>query len=83
MNSRQLFRRLMRYIAPNWEVLAFAMAALIAMAATVPMLAALLRPMLDGVIAEKNRELMQLVLMGIIALFVVRGGGGVYQYLCR
>jgi ATP-binding cassette, subfamily B, bacterial MsbA len=76
MNSRQLFRRLMRYIAPNWEVLAFALAALIAMAATVPMLAALLRPMLDGVIAEKNRELMQLVLMGIIALFVVRGAAG-------
>ena len=76
MNSGQLCRRLMRYVAPNWEVLVFALAGLIVMAATVPMLAALLRPMLDGVIADKNRELMQLILMGIIALFTVRGAAG-------
>jgi subfamily B ATP-binding cassette protein MsbA len=66
----------MRYIAPNWEVLAFALAGLIVMAATVPMLAALLRPMLDGAITDKNQELMQLVLMGIIALFATRGAAG-------
>ncbi len=46
------------------------------MAATVPMLAALLRPMLDGAIADKNRELMQLVLMGLVTLFAVRGAAG-------
>jgi subfamily B ATP-binding cassette protein MsbA len=76
MSGRQLCRRLMRYIAPNWEVLAFALAGLIMMAATVPMLAALLRPMLDGAIVDKNRELMQLVLMGLITLFAVRGAAG-------
>ncbi|SEK40045.1 ABC transporter transmembrane domain-containing protein [Nitrosovibrio tenuis] len=76
MSSRQLCRRLMRYIAPNWEVLAFALAGMIVMAATVPMLAALLRPLLDEAITGKNRELMQLVLMGIIALFAVRGAAG-------
>ena len=56
MNSGQLCRRLMRYVAPNWEVLVFALAGLIVMAATVPMLAALLRPMLDGVVADKNQN---------------------------
>lgn len=76
MSGGQLWWRLMRYIAPNWEVLALALAGLIVMAATVPMLAALLRPMLDGAIVDKNRELMQLVLMGIIALFAVRGVAG-------
>jgi subfamily B ATP-binding cassette protein MsbA len=66
----------MRYIVPNWEVLAFALAGLIVMAATVPMLAALLRPMVDGVIADKDQELMQLVLMGLVTLFAVRGAAG-------
>ena len=76
MSGRQQCRRLTGYIAPNWEVLAFALASLIVMAVTVPMLAALLRPMLDGAITGKNQELMQLVLMGIIALFAVRGVAG-------
>ncbi|MDE2366308.1 MAG: ATP-binding cassette domain-containing protein, partial [Betaproteobacteria bacterium] len=76
MSVRQLCRRLARYIAPNWEVLAFALAAMIVMAATVPLLAALLRPLLDGAITGKNQEPMQLVLMGIVALFAIRGVAG-------
>ncbi|HEY6043684.1 MAG TPA: ABC transporter ATP-binding protein, partial [Nitrosospira sp.] len=76
MSGRLVCRRLMRYIAPNWEVLAFALAGLIVMAATVPMLAALLRPMLDGAITDKDQELMHLVLMGLVTLFAVRGAAG-------
>lgn len=49
---------------------------MIAMAATAPMLVALVQPMLDGAIAGKNLELMQLVLLGIISLFAVRGVAG-------
>ena len=49
---------------------------LVAMSATVPMLVALIQPMLDSVVAEKNLELMQVILLAIIALFAVRSVTG-------
>jgi len=49
---------------------------MIATAATVPMLAALVQPTMDEVIANRNPELLQLVLLGIISLFAVRAVAG-------
>ncbi|MGH8762263.1 MAG: lipid A export permease/ATP-binding protein MsbA [Nitrosospira sp.] len=76
MSSRQLYVRLMRYAAPYWEVLGFALIGMIVMAATIPMLAALMAPMVDGAFVDKDVEVMQLVLMAIVVLFAVRGGAG-------
>src|SRR5215217_3235490 len=74
--SGQLWRRQMRYVAPHWEVLVLGLGSLVAMSATVPMLVALIQPMLDSVVAEKNLELMQVILLAIIALFAVRSVAG-------
>ena len=76
MNSRQLYPRLMRYIAPYWEALVFALAGMTVMAATVPILAALMEWMVDGAFVNKDMEVMQLVLLGIVVLFIVRGAAG-------
>ncbi len=76
MNRRQLYSRLKRYIAPYWEALVFALAGMTVMAATVPILAAFMQWMVDGVFVNKDMEVMQLVLLGIIILFVVRGTAG-------
>lgn len=76
MNSRQLNQRLMRYIAPYWEALVFALTGMMVMAATAPMLAALMEWMVDGAFINKDMEVMQLVLLGIIVLFIVRGAAG-------
>jgi subfamily B ATP-binding cassette protein MsbA len=73
---RQLCLRLMRYVAPYWDALILATACMIATAATVPMLAALVQPTMDEVIANRNPELLQLVLLGIISLFAVRAVAG-------
>lgn len=53
-----------------------AMIGMIAMAATAPMLAALIQPIFDGVVVDKNQELVQLILLGIVALYAVRGVAG-------
>ena len=66
----------MRYAAPYWDALILATACMIATAATVPMLAALVQPTMDEVIANRNPELLQLVLLGIISLFAVRAVAG-------
>ena len=76
MSSRQLYLRLMRYISPYWEVLGIALAGMIVMAATIPTLAALMAPMVDGAFVNKDVEVMQLVLLAIVVLFIVRGGAG-------
>ena len=76
MNSRPLYSRLMRYIAPYWEVLIFAFMGMMVMAATIPMLAALMEWMVDGALVNKDMEVMQLFLLGIIVLFIVRGAAG-------
>ncbi|SDA11524.1 ATP-binding cassette, subfamily B, MsbA [Nitrosospira sp. Nsp18] len=72
----QLCLRLIRYVAPYWDAVILGVISMIAMAASVPMLVALVQPMLDGAIAGKNLELMQLVLLGIISLFAVRAVAG-------
>jgi subfamily B ATP-binding cassette protein MsbA len=66
----------MRYVAPHWEVLVLALGSLVAMASTVPMLVALIQPVLDSVVAEKNLELMQVIVLAIIGLFAVRSVAG-------
>ena len=74
--SCQLLRRQMRYVAPHWEVFVLALGSLAATSVTIPVLVALIQPMLDSVIAEKNLELMQLILLAIVGLFVVRSVAG-------
>lgn len=74
--SSKLGTRLTRYIAPYWDALMLALIGMIVMAATVPMLAALIQPMFDSVMVDKNQELVQLILLGIIALYAVRGVAG-------
>ncbi|HEU4853926.1 MAG TPA: ABC transporter transmembrane domain-containing protein [Nitrosospira sp.] len=76
ITGRQLCLRLTKYIAPYWDALTVALTCMIAMAATMPMLAALVLSMVDGVITGKNLELMQLILLGIIGIFAMRGVAG-------
>lgn len=76
MNSRRLYARLMKYIVPYWEVFAFSLMGMIAMAVTAPMIAALTVPMLDGAFVNKDVESMQLVLLAIVVLFAARGVAG-------
>jgi len=73
MTSRQLYLRLMNYVAPYWLVFSLVLLGMVLMAITDSMLPALIKPMLDGAIVNKNQEFMQLITLTIITLFVVRG----------
>jgi subfamily B ATP-binding cassette protein MsbA len=76
MTRQQLYMRLMNYLGPYWDALLLALVGMIAMSAGVPMLAALIQPLFDNVLAARNPELLQLILLGIIGLFVLRGLAG-------
>ena len=75
MTSAQLYRRLLSYVAPHWRVFALAIAGTVVVAATEPMLPALLKPLLDGTFVERDETLIRWMPLAIVALFVIRGAG--------
>ena len=58
MNSKALYLRLLRYLIPYWRVFALAILAIVIMAITDPILAALIQPLLDGGFVEKAPAMM-------------------------
>jgi len=73
MDSRALYLRLLAYVRPHWRMFAFAIFTMVALAATEPILPALMKPMLDGSFVEKNAQIIHWVPIALVGLFVVRG----------
>ncbi len=73
MTSTQLYLRLLSYVKPYWKIFAASLLAMVAAAATEPMLPALLKPLLDGAFVNKDDTLIRLVPLFILLIFFVRG----------
>ena len=73
MTSIQLYLRLLGYVKPYWRTFALSILGMAVMAATEPLLPALLKPMLDGTFVDKDETVMRLVPVFILAIFFVRG----------
>jgi len=73
MTSSQLYLRLLGYVKPYWRVFAMSILGMAVMAATEPLLPALLKPMLDGTFVDKDETVMRLVPVFILVIFMVRG----------
>ncbi len=73
MTSYQLYSRLLGYVKPYWRVFAVSLLGMIVVAATEPLVPALMKPMLDGTFVNKDQEMMRMVPAIIILIFLVRG----------
>ncbi len=73
MTSTQLYLRLLGYVKPYWRVFAMSILGMAVMAATEPLLPALLKPMLDGTFVDKDESVMRMVPIFILVIFLVRG----------
>lgn len=73
MDSKALYLRLLSYVRPHWRMFGVAIITMIMLAATEPILPALMKPMLDGSFVEKDAAIIQWVPFALVALFVVRG----------
>ena len=73
MDSRTLYLRLLSYVRPHWRMFGVAIFTMIILAATEPILPALMKPMLDGSFVEKDAAVIRWVPIALIALFTVRG----------
>ena len=73
MTSTQLYFRLLGYVKPYWRTFALSILGMAVMAATEPLLPALLKPMLDGTFVDKDESIMRLVPVFLLVIFFVRG----------
>src|SRR5574338_257557 len=68
-----LYLRLLHSVAPYRGAFALGVLGMIIVAATEPVLPAIMKPLLDGIFVDKNPTIMRLMPLAIVALFVVRG----------
>jgi ATP-binding cassette, subfamily B, bacterial MsbA len=73
VNSKALYLRLLRYVVPYWRVFALAILAIVIMAITDPVLAALIQPLLDGGFVEKDPTMMKLMPIFLVTLILIKG----------
>ncbi|TAN72686.1 MAG: lipid A export permease/ATP-binding protein MsbA [Gallionella sp.] len=73
LTSRQLYFRLLTYVKPYWRTFAASLLGMIVVAATEPLVPALMKPMLDGTFVHKDQAMMHIVPAVIILIFLVRG----------
>jgi subfamily B ATP-binding cassette protein MsbA len=73
MDSRTLYLRLLSYVRPHWRMFGVALVTMVLLAATEPILPALMKPMLDGSFVEKDEAVIRWAPIALVALFAVRG----------
>jgi subfamily B ATP-binding cassette protein MsbA len=76
MNSKDLYLRLLRYVKPYRHLFALSILGILVLAATEPVLPALVKPLLDGSFVAKDPVSIKLIPLLMIGVFLVRGLAG-------
>ncbi|MFB1489622.1 MULTISPECIES: lipid A export permease/ATP-binding protein MsbA [unclassified Thiocapsa] len=77
-----IYRRLLGYVKPYWRMFSVSIVAMIAFAATEPLFAAMMQPLIDGSFVDRNEEIVRLMPFVLVALFVFRGIAGFINNYC-
>ncbi|OOZ37673.1 lipid A export permease/ATP-binding protein MsbA [Solemya velesiana gill symbiont] len=76
MESYNQYRRLLHYVKPHKIIFAVSIIATVVLATTEPVVAALMKPLLDGSFVDKDPTMIVLMPLLLVTLFVVRGIAG-------
>ena len=76
MNSRQLYFRLLQHVLPYRGMFALALLGTVIFAATEPLMAALLKPLLDETFVARNTGNLMLLPLLLVLVFLLRGLAG-------
>lgn len=68
-----LYRRLLTYLAGYWRIFVASIIAMLVVAATGPIFAALIKPLINEGFVEKNMAAMRWIPLAIVGLFLLRG----------
>jgi subfamily B ATP-binding cassette protein MsbA len=73
MTGLSVYKRLVRYSFPYWRYLLLAVVALIISASTQPLFAAIMGPLLDKAILQRDPNVISWLPLGIMGIFLLRG----------
>ncbi len=73
MTNTALYLRLLAHVRPYRRVFALAIAGMVVLAATEPVLPALMKPLIEGTFIDKDPEVIRWIPVVIVALYIVRG----------
>ena len=73
MNNKDLYLRLLGYVRPYTRIFALSLAGTIVVAITEPLVAALIKPLLDGSFVEKDPYSIRVMPLLLVTVFIVRG----------
>jgi subfamily B ATP-binding cassette protein MsbA len=71
--SRVLYVRLLRYVAPYWRMFAVSILTMVLVAATEPVFPALMKPLLDGSFVNRDPTTIRYIPFALVGLFLLRG----------
>ena len=71
--SFALYARVMRYLKPYWKVFVLSMLTMTIAAATEPMFARLMKPLIDGGFVNRDPQAIVWTPLAIVGLFILRG----------
>lgn len=73
MSSKDLYWRLLAYVRPYARIFILSLAATVVMAMTEPLVAALIKPLLDGSFVAKDPDIIRMMPIALVTVFLVRG----------
>jgi subfamily B ATP-binding cassette protein MsbA len=80
--ARAIYSRLLGYVKPYWRMFALSIVGMLVFAATEPVFAAMIKPLLDGSFVERDPAVVRLMPILLVAVFLVRGVAGFVNNYC-
>jgi len=81
-SGRVIYRRLLSYVKPYWRMFALSIGGMLVFAATEPLFAAMIKPLLDGSFVDRDPAVVRLMPLVLVGIFVVRGFAGFVNTYC-
>ena len=80
--GRAVYLRLLGYVRPYWRMFVLSIGGMLIFAATEPVFAAMIKPLLDGSFVERDPNIVRLMPIALVAVFLVRGIAGFVNNYC-
>ncbi len=81
-SARRIYLRLIGYAKPYWRMFALSVVGMLVYAATEPVFAAMMKPLLDGTFIDRDPAVVQAMPLILLAIFLVRGISGFINTYC-
>mgnify|MGYP001825096417 CR=1 FL=1 len=75
-SARRIYARLVGYAKPYWRMFALSIVGMLVYAATEPLFAAMMKPLLDGTFVDRDPEVVRAMPLILLGIFLVRGVSG-------